>query len=223
MTVTHVFSQIARTSMHLRPFDEERDRIMEATHPTWRQPAGLPTVRIVIPHNEKHWQEAGRMARELVEWIAGQTAIDRASVVEPMLRESHHLDVVYRPPLACFLMAMAVPNATAASMPGRVDIVASQAAGITAIRLIEPGVAELKRVWVRPEFRGQGIASLMLDHALEHARMMIAHTIRLETAPAIMPHAHAMYLARGFQPIQPYSGLAQHAPDVVAMELSLTP
>ena len=207
--------------MHLRPFDEERDRIVEASHPTWRQSPGLPTVRIVIPHNEKQWQEAGRMARELIAWIAERTAIDRASVVEPMLQESHHLDVLYRPPLARFLMAMALPNGTAASTPGPVEIDSSRAAGITAVRLIGPGVAELKRVWVRPEFRGQGIASLMLNHALEHARMMIAHTIRLETAPAIMPHAHAMYLARGFQPIQPYSGLAQHAPDVVAMELSL--
>lgn len=210
--------------MQLRPFDEERNREFGATRPVPRPvDIDLTDVHIIIPQNAEQWHEAGRMARELVAWIAERTTIDQASVVEPMLRESCHLDVLYRPPCACFLMAVASTSATLAhdgrDVGQRID--RSIPAGITAVRLIEPGIAELKRVWVRPEFRGRGIASLLLDHALMHARAMIAHTMRLETAPAIMPHAHAMYIARGFRPIRPYSGLVQHAPDVVAMELSL--
>jgi ribosomal protein S18 acetylase RimI-like enzyme len=101
---------------------------------------------------------------------------------------------------------------------GRVD---HNAAGITAVKRLSPGTAELIRVWVRPAFRGLGLTSALLDHALAAARAMHVRSIRLETSPAIMPRAYSMYRARGFNAIVPYSGLEQHAADIVAMELEL--
>lgn len=198
-----------------RPFDVERDQPKISISTNSESRHARSSIGIIVPGNPEQWQAAGVMARELIAWIAERAPVDPESVIEPMLRESQRLDIAFEPPRACFLMALA--NST------RDDgLIESVPAGITAVRLIEPGIAELKRVWVRPQFRDRGIASMLLDLAIEKARAMLAHTMRLETAPAIMPRAHAMYLARGFRVIEPYSGLPQHAPDVVAMELPLT-
>ncbi|MGH7503473.1 MAG: GNAT family N-acetyltransferase [Longimicrobiales bacterium] len=172
--------------------------------PTSRSTTGR-TIRIDTPASVAEWNEARALVHELVAWLIQTTPLDFDAVVAPMLREIELLADHYSPPGACLLLGH----------------MKSEPAGVTAVRILEPGIAELKRVWVRPHFRNMGLASRLLDCAFIRARAMGALSLRLETSPSIMPRAHAMYLNRGFQPIPHYSELERHASDVVAMELRI--
>ena len=62
---------------------------------------------------------------------------------------------------------------------------------------------ELKRMYVREQFRGQGFARLMLDHLAEYTRAQGITTLRLETGI----HQHAaisLYEGMGFERIGPF-------------------
>jgi len=62
---------------------------------------------------------------------------------------------------------------------------------------------EIKRMYVRPEFRGLGFARLMLDHLEEHTRSNGINLLRLETG--IHQHnAIALYEGAGFRSVAPF-------------------
>jgi putative acetyltransferase len=70
-------------------------------------------------------------------------------------------------------------------------------AGCGAVRINEPGVGEIKRMFVIPEFRGRGVAGAVLA-ALQHsARDLGAHKLVLETGSR-QPEAIALYRRAGF-------------------------
>jgi GNAT superfamily N-acetyltransferase len=84
---------------------------------------------------------------------------------------------------------------------GRLD---GRAVVCGAIRPIAPGIMELKRMFVRPEVRGQGLSRAMLA-ALEAAAVERGHrTIRLETGDC-QPEAIALYQSAGYRPIGRYA------------------
>ena len=57
---------------------------------------------------------------------------------------------------------------------------------------------ELKRLFVRPEYRRDGLAKALVQTSLEHARSAGYVLARLDTHPATMPRAHRLYLQEGF-------------------------
>ena len=62
---------------------------------------------------------------------------------------------------------------------------------------------EIKRMYIRPQFRGLGFARLMLDHLAEHARSHGLELLRLETG--IHQHeAIGLYERAGFSSIPPF-------------------
>jgi ribosomal protein S18 acetylase RimI-like enzyme len=63
---------------------------------------------------------------------------------------------------------------------------------------------ELKRLWVRPEFRGRHAGRALTEAALDAAREIGYSAIKLDTLPAIMPGAVAMYRSLGFVDCAPY-------------------
>jgi GNAT superfamily N-acetyltransferase len=72
-----------------------------------------------------------------------------------------------------------------------------------AVRCIEPGVAEIKRMYVSPAARGRGIARVLLEHLEREARALGAHRIVLETGVR-QPEALALYRRAGYEPIEPW-------------------
>jgi GNAT superfamily N-acetyltransferase len=69
--------------------------------------------------------------------------------------------------------------------------------------------AEIKRMYVRPKFRGLGFARLMLDHLEEHTRSNGINLLRLETG--IHQHnAIALYEGAGFRSVAPFG---EYKPD----------
>jgi ribosomal protein S18 acetylase RimI-like enzyme len=75
-------------------------------------------------------------------------------------------------------------------------------AGCGGVKLFD-GYGELKRMYLREQFRGQGFAQMMLDHLAGYTRAQGITTLRLETGI----HQHAairMYQRAGFQRIGPF-------------------
>lgn len=64
---------------------------------------------------------------------------------------------------------------------------------------------ELKRLWVRPQFRGLRIGRELTEHVMREAKQEGYTTIYLDTVPAAMQAAHGMYLAMGFESIGRYN------------------
>jgi ribosomal protein S18 acetylase RimI-like enzyme len=93
-------------------------------------------------------------------------------------------------------------------------------AGCGGVLLVGREYAEVKRMYVRPAFRGRRIGRLMLDHLVEHARQHGLTVIRLETG-IHQREAIALYEARGFRKIPPF-GPYRDDPVSLCYELRLS-
>ena len=81
---------------------------------------------------------------------------------------------------------------------------AGEVVGTAAVRVLEPGVAELKRMWLRPTVRGQGLAQELLDKCLDEGRRLGCRTMRLDSQ-ARMAAAVRLYRKNDFREIPTYN------------------
>ena len=79
-----------------------------------------------------------------------------------------------------------------------------QLAGCVALHKIEPGICEMKRLYLRPQFRGKRLGRALAEHLIAEARLMGYRRMRLDTVEPVMKDAVAMYRAMGFREIAPY-------------------
>jgi len=95
-----------------------------------------------------------------------------------------------RPPLGLFLVAR-----------HERDLVG----GVGLRSICEPGLhfAEVKRLWVRPDLRREGIGMLLMNEIETHARELGYLTLFLETGPA-QPEALSLYETHGWTEIERY-------------------
>ena len=90
--------------------------------------------------------------------------------------------------------------------PGGVVLIAwdgTDAAGAVAYRMVEPGVCEMKRLYVRPAFRGRDIGRELANELIDDAQSRGYRTMLLDTL-ASMQSARALYRALGFRPVEAY-------------------
>jgi putative acetyltransferase len=91
-------------------------------------------------------------------------------------------------------------------------------AGAIAYRMTEPGVCEMKRLYVRSAFRGRGLARDLANELIADAREQGYRTMLLDTL-ASMSAARALYRDLGFVATQPYYD--NPLPGVMYMALEL--
>ncbi len=154
-------------------------------------------VAVVRPVNRP--EEIG-IVRQLFEEYAGELAVDLG--FQGFAEELATLPGAYAAPGGVLLLAWAV----------------DAPAGCAGVRPLGPEVCELKRLFVRPAYRGHGLARHLSMAALDEARSRGYRRIRLDTLPG-MVEAQQLYRDLGFREIAPYR--SNPVPGAVFMELAL--
>lgn len=94
-----------------------------------------------------------------------------------------------------------------------------QVAGCVALHKLDPRICEMKRLYLRPQFRGKGLGRALADRIIAEARQIGYSQMRLDTVEPVMKDAVAMYRRLGFKEIAPYC--ANPIPGALYMELEL--
>ena len=93
-------------------------------------------------------------------------------------------------------------------------------AGCIALRPIDGQICEMKRLYVRPAFRGSGLGRLLVDRIISEARQAGYRQMRLDSLPSMVP-AITLYRQLGFRDIPSYG--RNPVAGAVFLELSLDP
>ena len=106
--------------------------------------------------------------------------------------------------------------------PGGVLLIARDAdaaAGCVALRRLDAGSGEMKRMYVRERYRGSGLGRRLAIEVIEEARKRKYARVVLDTLPKLAP-AIALYRDLGFRETAPY--LESPTPCAICFELTLS-
>ena len=142
----------------------------------------MPASRIIVANSAPEYAAGATLFQE----YALELNVDLS--FQNFDEELNQLTLQYGPPQGCLLLAVR----------GQSDWL-----GCTGIRKFEVGVAELKRMYVRPAGRGQGLGRRLLENAIREATTRQYQKLRLDTLPS-MHRALRLYREYGFCEIPPY-------------------
>jgi GNAT superfamily N-acetyltransferase len=148
---------------------------------------GMPEFRQA--QTEEDLSEVRELFWEYLQWANGRVNEEFGVNfdIETMLEDDMRKLDIYFPP------------------DGRLVLVSEEgkSAGLGCLKKLRNGMGEVKRMYVRPEFRGRGLGRGMLEALLSEARKSGYSKVRLDSA-RFMKAAHSLYRSAGFQEIEPY-------------------
>jgi ribosomal protein S18 acetylase RimI-like enzyme len=154
-------------------------------------------MKIVQAKSEADLQQVRTLFSEYVDWLGINLCFQNYE------KELAELPGEYAPPNGRLFLA----------------VEGDAAAACVALRDLGDGTCEMKRLFVRPEFRGQRLGWQLVELILNEARAIGYQRIRLDTLPGKMDRAIAMYRTLGFKEIAPY--YQNPVEGVAFMELAL--
>jgi GNAT superfamily N-acetyltransferase len=149
--------------------------------------------------------DAAALLHDHVEWIRTAAGFDPLAAQPALADELAHLREHY-------------------AAPGRELWLADRdglAVGTVAVHVHDDRSAELKRMYVRPIARGQGVADALVRRAISRAREHGCRSVWLETVRGAMDRAIAVYRRHGFRPVDPARQTLRLDSTVVVMERPL--
>lgn len=102
-------------------------------------------------------------------------------------QELANLATIYAPPQGCLLLA-------------RTN---QEWSGCVAIRQQRVGICEMKRLYVKPHYRGMGLGRLLAESAIHSAQKLGYSEIVLDTLPSMI-EAQSLYASLGFREVEGY-------------------
>ena len=93
-----------------------------------------------------------------------------------------------------------------------------KAAGCVGVRPLQGGACEMKRLYIRPAFRGKGLGRALVERALAEAKKAGYRRVQLDTLPN-MREALMLYAVLGFTSVEPY--LPNPTPGALCFEKAL--
>ncbi len=147
----------------------------------------IPYHPIYLPTLQELFTEHLESAKELAQSEYAVT-IDVPNTIDRELTDAA-LAALYTPPAGALLLA-------------QID---DRIVGCAAIRKLDAQICELCRMYVRPTYRRQGVASGLLDRLISIAQTANYSKMRLDT-PRFASAAHQLYADYGFVEILPYPG-----------------
>ncbi len=136
------------------------------------------------------------LAREM--WREYARVVDDRAWFPGFERELADLGTIYGPPGGTFLLAWE----------------GNELAACGALRRLDEDVAELRRVYVRPQFRARGLARTISVALMGEARRVGYGSVRLDVPPKLSAGIK-LYQSLGFAAIPPY---ASQPPGAICME-----
>lgn len=177
----------------------------------------IRSLRLELVRDPAQSEQARALISEYVHWVAG-VALERYGLAfdaEAMIRSDLSEQSPFRSPEGRLYLIMR----------------GSEYVGVGCLKRLDECVAELQRMYVKPDSRGMGVGRLLLSRLLDDAREMGLSSLRLESL-RVLYEAHALYRSAGFVEIGSYDshGMAGYQPEetmkrfeesVVFMELRL--
>ncbi|MGN6567270.1 MAG: GNAT family N-acetyltransferase [Flavipsychrobacter sp.] len=141
----------------------------------------IPSIKYITVNTPKEFDQASKLFTE----YAASLGVDLS--FQHFEEELQTIDVEYNKSNGALILAYNGAEAIACA----------------GIRKFEDGVAELKRMYVKPEYRGQKISIQLLERAIKIARQLGYKKIRLDTLHS-MTKAQQIYRTSGFYEISAY-------------------
>jgi ribosomal protein S18 acetylase RimI-like enzyme len=153
-------------------------------------------IKLITAGSDAHFEDGKMLFRE----YAASLPIDLA--FQRFEEELEAVQEQYGPPSGALVLAYA----------------GERAVGCAGVRSKGEGIAELKRMYVQPEFRGHQLGRLLLERSVSIARDLGYERLRLDTL-ASMTGARRLYESFGFETIPAY--YANPHEDAIYMEKAL--